>query len=162
VVGYSFFEGDDPGEACLYWGVDLGRTFCGCWGLDVFYRYNPATFERFLAAGAGGMTKDGGVAHHLGVKITYEKALGQSRFYGWAGLGPEYWWTEDYVDDDSGFGAFGELGIGYVFSQNVRLRAGVNVHWMLDNSAGRFDPANDGRGRDLWVIAPVAELEIDF
>ena len=105
---------------------------------------------------------DGGVIHHVGVKLTYEKAFGQSKFYGWGGIGPEFWWTQDYMDDDSGFGAFGELGIGYVINRTFRIRAGVNVHWMPDIAAGRFNPADDGEGRSLWLVAPVIEAQIDF
>jgi hypothetical protein len=158
VLGYAFYEGDDPADSCLYWGFDVGRTFCGCWGLDLFYRYHSGQFDR---AGGGPITEDGGAFHHIGVKATYERAFGQSRFYWWAGIGPEYFWTEDYIQDDSGFGIFGEAGIGYVLSRNFRLRLGVNVHAM-DTDVGRLNPADDGESRWLFVIAPVVELELAF
>jgi hypothetical protein len=161
VGGFAWFTGDDPGEGCMYWGADIGRTFCGCWGLDAFYRYNPVKFDR-LVGPAGGMDQDGGVIHHVGVKLTYEKSIANSKFYVWGGIGPEFWWTQDLLDDDSGFGAFGEIGLGYILNRTFRIRGGLNAHWMPDIAAGRFNPADDGEGRALWVFAPVLELEVDF
>jgi hypothetical protein len=170
VVGYAFFEGTDPADSCNYYGVDVGRTFCGCWGLDAFYRVNSGRFRRLvferdaagMLTGRTGVARDGGWMHHFGIKLTWERSLGQdSRFYYWFGVGPEYFTTVDYVRNDRGFGVFGELGVGYLFSRNIRFRLGVNVHG-LDTSVTRFDPANDGRTRWLWIIAPVGEVEIDF
>jgi hypothetical protein len=157
VLGYAFAFGDDPPNECLYWGLDLGRTFCGCWGLDLFYRYHSGQFDR---ANLPQPTKDGGEWHHVGAKFTYEFGFG-GRWYGWAGIGPEYWWTNDFLNDDSGFGVFGELGVGYVINQSWRVRAGVNVHG-LDTDVTRENPANDGQSRWLWFVAPVIEVEFSF
>lgn len=157
VIGEAFFEGTDPADNCLYWGADLGRTFCGCWGLDVFYRYHGDQFPRQ----GGTLTKDGGSWSHVGVKATYQSSFGQSRFYWWIGAGPEYFWTQDYLDDDSGFGVFAEAGVGYQLSKNLAVRAGVNAHAM-DTTVGRLNPADDGVSRWLFVIAPVLELELNF
>jgi hypothetical protein len=161
VFGHVFYEGDDPADDCDYWGVDIGRTFCGCWGLDAYYRWNSGKFDRNDPASL--MVKDGGDWHHVGLKLTMERPLGgaSSRFYWWAGLGAGYFWTEDYLDDDSGIEGFAELGLGYMLSRNLRLRAGVNVHGM-DTSVTRRSPANDGQSRWLWLIAPVVEVELDF
>jgi len=157
VLGFAFYEGVDPAESCGYWGFEIGRTFCGCWGLDLFYRYHSGQFDR---TNPPQPAKDGGAWHHVGVKFTYDMHIA-GQFYGWGGIGPEYWWTEDYLNDDSGFGIFGELGVGYVFNRNIRLRAGLNVHW-LDTDVTRNLPANDGESRTLWVIAPVISLEYAF
>jgi hypothetical protein len=159
VFGWAFFSGTDAAESCLYWGADLGRTFCGCWGLSVFYRYNSGRFDR--EGDPSGVVKDGGAFHHVGVKLEYERSINRSHFYVWGGIGPEYFWTQDYLDDDSGFGVFGELGIGYVINQNFRIRAGLNVHGM-ETSVGRKFPADDGNSRWLWIVAPVIEGEVDF
>jgi hypothetical protein len=158
VIGYAFYAGTDPADPCLYWGADLGRTFCGCWGLDLFYRYNSGVFERDNDPRA---TEDGGAWHHFGIKFTFEGSFNRSRLYWWAGVGPEYFLTDDYLFDDDGFGIFGEAGLGYVVNQNFRIRLGVNVHGM-DTDVTRKDPANDGDSRWLWIIAPVLEAEIDF
>ena len=154
VGGVATWAGDDPGNPCTYLGADIGRTLCGCWGIDAFYRTQSARFDRDPAG------LDGGDIHHLGVKATYERSLG-GRFYAWGGVGPEYFWTSDYLDDDSGFGAFGEAGLGFVLNRTWRARLGVNVHG-FDSDVARRSPADDGRSRWLWVIAPVAGLEIDF
>jgi hypothetical protein len=160
VFGWAFFFGDDPADNCLYWGVDLGRTFCGCWGLSAFYRYNSGQFDRVNDPNR--VRLDGGAFHHVGAKIEYGRSFGTSKFYWWTGFGPEYWWTQDYLHDDSGFGLFGEAGIGYVVNQNLKIRAGVNVHALFDAKVGREDPANDGEGRLLWIVAPVIEAEVSF
>jgi hypothetical protein len=158
VGGYAFFFGEDPAEPCIYLGADVGRTFCGCWGLDLFYRYNSGRFDRINDPRA---TKDGGEFHHLGVKLTMEHSFNRSRFYWWAGLGPEYFFTKKYLENDSGFGVFGELGVGYVFNQNFRARLGVNAHG-LSTTVTRENPADDGEARWLWIVAPVLEVEFDF
>lgn len=160
VLGYAFPFGDDAPNECVYWGVDVGRTFCGCWGMDLFYRYNGNQFERDNPP----QTRpniDGGKWHHVGMKFTYETAL-SGRLYMWAGVGPEYWWAQDFLlGDDSGFGVFGELGLGYVINQNWRVRAGVNVHG-LDTDITRKSAADDGKSRWLWFVAPVIEIEFAF
>ncbi len=159
VIGLAFSEGTDNFEECSYFGVDVGRTFCGCWGLDLYYRYNTGRFERQQP---NGIAKDGGEWHHFGAKITFERSFGQSsKLYAWGGVGAGYFTTNDYFTDDSGFEVFGEAGIGYNLSRNWRVRAGVNVHGM-DTDVTRFLPANDGDSRWLWIIAPVIELEGSF
>lgn len=158
VGGWVFYEGKDPAEECNYWGVDVGRTHCGCWGLDAYYRTNSGVFDRNQPP----MSKDGGLWHHVGGKVTMERAFSTgSRIYGWAGVGGGYYWTEDYVDNDSGVEAYGEAGLGYVLSRNFRIRAGVNVHAM-DTDVTRRNPADDGDSRWLWQVAPVLQLEGDF
>ncbi|MGE0193092.1 MAG: hypothetical protein AB7T63_13745 [Planctomycetota bacterium] len=160
VLGRVFYEGDDPGGDCDYWGVDIGRTFCGCWGLDAYYRWNSGKFDRNDPGST--ISMDGGNWHHLGLKLTMERPFGRnSRFYWWAGLGAGYYTTEDYIDDDDGFEGYAEAGIGYLLSRNLRVRAGLNVHGM-DTTVTRRDPANDGQSRWLWQIAPVIEVELDF
>lgn len=157
--GIVTYSGDDPGDDCGYAGVDLGRTFCGCWGLDLFYRWNSGQFERLVAAG---VAKDGGDWHHVGVKVSKEFAFGDnSPFYAYVGAGPQYFWTEDYISDDDGFGFFGEVGIGYALSRNFRIRAGVDFHG-VNTSVTRRDPANDGDDRFLWLIAPNIGIEFDW
>ncbi|MDJ0522288.1 MAG: hypothetical protein QNJ90_09465 [Planctomycetota bacterium] len=159
VIGLSFSEGTDDFEDCNYWGVDVGRTFCGCWGLDLYYRYNTGRFSRDEGQG---VFKDGGTWHHFGAKITFEKAFARSsRFYVWGGVGAGYFTTDDYVNDDSGFEIYGEAGVGYNVSENWRVRAGVNIHGM-DTDVTRFSPVNDGDSRWLWIFAPVIQLEGSF
>lgn len=158
VIGEAFSFGEDPIDNCLYWGGDIGRTFCGCWGLDAFYRYHSGQLDR---NNPGDPIKDGGSWNHVGVKVTFEGQIGSSKFYWWAGVGPEYFWTQDYLNDDDGFGVFGEAGLGYLLSRNLRLRLGVNVHGM-DTDVTRELPADDGESRWLWVVAPVAEVEFSF
>ena len=165
VGGVVLYEGDDPGEDCGYLGLDVGRTFCGCWGVDAFYRWNSGEFDTFRPSRGNPGTlvfgQDGGDWHHFGLKLTYESSFNNSRFYWWAGAGPEYFTTSDYDDDDEGFGVFGELGIGYVVSPTWRIRAGVNVHG-VDTKVTRELPINDGKRRFLWLIAPVLEVEASF
>ncbi len=157
-VGYAFSLGEDPADPCVYFGADIGYTFCGtkcgCWGIDAFYRTQSAQFDR----DPGG--EDGGDFHFVGVKLTYERTI-QGRWYGWAGAGPEYFWTSDYLDDDSGIGGFAEVGIGYMLSRSVRLRAGVEVH-LMNTDVGRQSVADDGESRWLWLVAPVVGLELTF
>jgi hypothetical protein len=157
VLGYAWSAGDDEVEPCMYWGFDVGRTFCGCWGLDLFYRYHSGQLDR---QNPPEPTQDGGEWHHVGVKFTYDFPI-SGRFYGWAGVGPEYWWTSDYLQDDDGFGIFAELGVGYVVNQSWRLRAGINLHG-VDTDVTRKFPADDGQSRWLWILAPVIELEFAF
>ncbi|MCB9829665.1 MAG: hypothetical protein H6806_07885 [Planctomycetes bacterium] len=160
VLGRVFYEGDDSGDACDYWGIDIGRTFCGCWGLDAYYRWNSGKFDR--ADPNSTIVQDGGDWQHVGLKITMERPFGRnSRFYWWAGLGAGYYWTTDYLTDDDGFEGYAEAGLGFLVSRNLRVRAGLNVHGM-DTMVTRRDPANDGESRWLWLIAPVIEAELDF
>lgn len=158
VGGWPLYVGDDDPEPCSYWGVDLGRTHCGCWGYDVYYRMSGAKFDR--QGYPDNITKDGGITHHLGGKLTWEKSFG-SRFYFWTGLGAGYYWTDDYIEDSDGFEVYGELGLGYVLSETFRIRAGLNVHG-ADTDTGRLNYSDIGKGRWLWLIAPVVQLEVNF
>ena len=160
VVGLSTWYGDDPAADCSYGGLDVGRTWCGskcngCFGLDLFYRRHTGQFDVDPAS------KDGGTWHHVGIKATYEKSFGGSRFSWFAGAGPESYWTEDYLEDDSGFGVFGELGVGFVLSTHWRVRAGFNAHGM-DTGVGRKSAADVDQSRWLWVVAPVIEIQGGF
>jgi hypothetical protein len=161
VGGASFYYGDDSSaEPCTYWGADIGRTFCGSWGLDLYWRMNAAQFERWNEECLV-VDHDGGYMNHFGAKLTMEGAFGQSRWYWWAGLGGGYFITTDFLNDDEGWEAFGELGIGYVLNEQWRVRLGVNAH-LMDTHVGRFNAANDNEKRLLWVIAPVLEVQFDF
>jgi hypothetical protein len=159
VGGWPLYEGTDTPESCSYWGVDLGRTHCGCWGYDLYYRMSGAKFDR--EGYPDGITRDGGLTHHVGGKLTWERSIANSKFYFWTGLGAGYYFTSDYVEDSDGFEVFGELGLGYVFNETFRLRAGLNVHG-ADTDTGRKNFADVGKGRWLWLLAPVAELEVNF
>ena len=164
LFGRSFKVGDDPADVCLFAGLDVGRTFCGCWGLDFYYRYHSGQFDRQGWTDATGATisEDGGHFHHVGLKLTYERGFTRtSRWYWWAGLGAGYFWSEDYIDDDDGFEVFAEAGVGFVLARNWRIRGGVNVI-MMDTSVGREQFTNAGVSRTHWVIAPVIEVEFTF
>lgn len=165
VGGAAFFAGTDPAENCIYWGADVGRTFCGCWGLDAYYRYNSGRFDLLTPPG---LVKDGGGWHHVGAKVTYERGFSQgSRLYWWGGIGGGYFWTQDYLQNDSGVEVYGEAGIGYVLNDTWRIRIGVNAHGMDTNvtrlrrwpvAPGTFDRSS----RWLWIVAPVGEIEANF
>jgi len=156
VGGITTWFGEDPADDCGYYGVDVGRSICtSCWSIDAFWRGHTAQFDR------DPIGEDGGTWNHVGIKLTFEKSFGGSRWYGWVGAGPEYFWTNDYLHDDDGFGLFGEAGIGYVINRHLRVRAGVNVHAM-DTSVGRQSPLDDGESRWLFAVAPVIGLEFDF
>ena len=158
--GRAFFEGTDAADACNYWGADLGRTFCcSCWGLDAFYRQNSGSFDRRNPTGSIG--SDSGDFHHVGVKLTFQDRLGNSRWFAWGGIGPSYFWTSEYLANDSGFGVFAEAGLGYQLNQHLRLRAGLNAHGM-NTSVGRLDAADDNSDRWLWILAPVLGAELSF
>lgn len=159
VVGLATFAGDDAAENCIYYGLDFGRTFCGCWGLDVYYRYNSGRFTREPTPGI--TFKDGGAFHHVGVKFTYDWNFGSSPFSAFGGIGGGYFWTEDYLNDDSGPELFLEAGVAWHLGRNWAIRGGVNAH-VMDTDVTRRNPADDGKSRILWVIAPVIELEARF
>lgn len=159
VGGWPLYEGTDTPDPCSYWGVDLGRTHCGCWGYDLYYRMSGCKFDR--EGYADNITRDGGLYHHIGGKLTWETSIASSKFYVWTGLGAGYYFTTDFEDDSEGFELYGELGVGYVINQTFRVRVGVNVHGG-DTDTGRLSVLDEGRDRWLWLIAPVAELEIDF
>lgn len=164
VGGIALFAGDDTPEECTFLGLDIGRTFCGCWGLDFYYRYNSGRFDRegFFDENGSAISRDGGHMHHVGLKLTYESGLGRnSRWYWYTGLGGGYFWTEDYLDDDEGAEFFAQAGVGYMVSRNIRIRGGVDVIGM-DTSVGRRIPADAGKSRFLWVIAPNVSLEFNF
>jgi hypothetical protein len=155
LVGFSTWLGDDAGEECGYVGADIGRALCGsCWSLDAFWRGHTAHFSRDPDG------EDGGWWHHVGLKASHERSLG-GRWFGYVGAGPQYFWTDGYLNDDSGFGVFGEAGIGYSLSRNWRVRAGVDVHGMYTD-VGRQSPADDNDERWLWKVAPYVGLEFSF
>src|SRR5205823_5932146 len=139
--GWGFNAGDDPGHSCGYWGADLGLNFgpipgaagaggsgagCGCgrFGVDLFYRNSFLHFDRT----GGNILEDGGTFQSVGIKATYERAIGSSRFHWYVGVGPEYVWTTDYLHDDTGFGGFAEVGLGYRLSSHLVVRGGVDIH----------------------------------
>jgi len=154
--GLAFWGGTDAADDCSYFGADVGHSFCGsCWSLGGFWRTHTARFDRDPAG------EDGGTWNHVGLKLSYERSLGGGRWYVWGGVGPEYFWTTDYLDDDSGFGVFGEAGLGYVVNRHWRILAGVNVHGM-STDVGRRSPADDGESRWLWIVAPVVGIQFDF
>ena len=160
LFGRAFFSGTDEASDCTYWGADLGTNFCGsCWGIDAFFRRHSGRFDRMVPGGPNG--RDGGNFNHIGLKLTFQQGISNSNFYWWFGIGPAYFESEDYLVNDDGFGVFGEIGLGYNFSRNVRLRGGVNVHG-FDTVVGRLDPADDGNSRFLLVFAPVIGLELSF
>ena len=65
------------------------------------------------------------------------------------------------VVNDDGIAGFGEAGLGYMLSNAMRIRLGLNVHAM-DTVTGRLDPANDTSSRLLWLIAPTLGFDLDF
>lgn len=159
VFGWAFYSGDDDPADDAYFGADLGYTSCnGCWGLDLFFRTHSAELTRAVPGAA--LVRQDGDFSHLGVKLTYQGSF-SSTFFGWLGVGPEFWWTDGYTRDEDGFGFFVEAGLGVNLSRNVRLRGGVNLHG-FDTDVVRLDPADDDNSRFLLVIAPVVELEFSF
>ncbi len=179
VAGFPFYGGTDPGEGCFYWGFDVGTTRCNCVGFDAFYRSTQCDDEpgetspgtsptaqaatRVIAAefDRNGYGSDGGKIQWVGVKATYQKSFGGSNFYGYGGVGPEYFWTENYLDDDSGIGGFAELGVGWRFASWGALRAGVDIHGD-STSVTRKAVSDSGDSRFLWTVAPIIGLEFDF
>ncbi len=157
VGGYPFQFGDDAGEACcLYLGADFGRNLCGtCFAVEGFFRTHS---EKFDVEGYG---VDSGRFNHVGVKAYYERTFDKGNLYWWVGGGPEYFWTTDFLENDSGFGIYAEAGIGYILSENWRIRAGINMHADY-TSAARNLIVDSGKDRWLFTIAPVISLEFDF
>ena len=157
VGGYPFQFGDDAGEACcLYLGADFGRNFCGtCFAVEGFFRTHG---EKFDVEGYG---VDSGRFNHVGVKAYYERSFNKGKLYWWVGAGPEYFWTTDYLENDSGFGVYAEAGIGYILSENWRIRAGINMHADY-TSVARDLIVDSGKDRWLFTVAPVISLEFDF
>lgn len=157
--GGSIWSGDDHGEFAPYAGADVGYTFANGLGADVFYRAAGGRFDRVVP---GGLIRDGGVWHHIGVKGTYVRSFGRaSRLFGWVGVGASYFTTTGYAQGDAGIGGFAEAGIGYVISWRMRARLGVNLH-VLDSDVTRRRAADDGSARTLWLLAPTLGLELDI
>lgn len=180
VAGKAFQFGADAGDGCFYYGADIGQVRCHCIGYDLFYRTTSCDEGKGLLGLApipdptasivlpvefprnGSSTKDGGRISWVGAKATYQRSIvPAAHIYGWVGAGPEFFWTKDYLHDDTGFGVFAELGLGWRFSTWGALRVGVDVHadW---TSVGRKAPADDGKDRLLWTVVPTIGLEIDF
>jgi hypothetical protein len=159
VGGWAFTSGSDAGESDLYAGVDIGYTFSGCFGLDLYYRYSAQTFDIDVP---GGVLEDSGGFHHLGLKATYQGAFSRSsRFTWWTGLGLGWYEATDYSTSDSDFEGYLEAGIGYLLTSRMRLRIGANMH-ALETRVGRKSAGSSGSSRLLWVIAPTIALEIDL
>lgn len=157
VGGAAFWLGDDESDVDIYGGIDIGRTFAGCFGVDAFYRYSAGTFDRQIT---GGILEDAGAFHHAGIKGTYMSSLdGSGRLFAWAGIGVAYFWSQDLQIDDDGVSGFAEIGLGYALTDAIRLRLGLNLHAM-DTEAGRFLASDDPRV--LWTLAPTLGLELDL
>lgn len=162
VGGYQFGFGEDSGSESGYFGADAGYTFPCCIGVDVFWRTWCTEFDRDVRVPGTIPFRgtDAGNFNMIGIKATYERSFG-GRLYGYGGIGPHYFWTNDYVNDDTGWGGFAELGLGYVLARNWRIRVGVEVAGLYTD-AGRTNPADDGEERWLWVVSPVAQVQFDF
>ena len=172
--GFPFMSGTDAGTGCNYWGADFGTTRCNCVGFDLFYRGEHCPDHKKSMSPGGGTTsrvvaahfdrdgfgEDGGTIQFLGVKATYQKSIGGS-MYGYVGAGPEYFWTQDYLDNDSGLGGFAEAGLGWRFASWGSLRLGVDLHGDY-TSVTRKSASNSGDSRMLWTLAPNLGVEIDF
>jgi hypothetical protein len=157
--GVGFWTGTDSGDMGFYGGVDLGYTMCNCVGIDAFYRYAGTQFDRMLP---GGLLEDSGDFHTVGLKATFDKTFSDtSRWYWFAGLGAGYFKSRRFQVNDDGIAGFGEAGLGYMLSNAMRIRLGLNVHAM-DTVTGRLDPANDTSSRLLWLIAPTLGFDLDF
>jgi hypothetical protein len=83
------------------------------------------------------------------------------RVFAWGGFGPDWSFVEGYVDAAEALGIFAEGGLGVRVAPRVRLRVGLNLHF-LEGGASLLDPSPGARTRRLWTFAPVGELEIDF
>lgn len=159
VGGWVFFSGDNEPDDTYYFGVDFGWTWPCCWGVDVFWRAMCAEFDDMRQTITGGPVitgDDSGMINAIGAKFTYQHSFGNSRVYWYAGIGPMYWWTTSYADNDEGFGGFAELGIGYVIDMHWRVRAGV------EGMAMYTELGNDDDERWLFPVAGVLEIEFAF
>ncbi len=157
--GWAWWFGSDSGDSGAVAGADLGYTFDGCVGVDVFYRFAATRNDRTT----GGTTiEDAGDFHFLGLKATYESQITSTGpWFFWAGLGGGYQWSARFMNNDTGFGLLGDAGIGYLASRNIRIRFGVQIEALL-TSAGRNDPIDDGTKRWLTSVAPTLGVEFDF
>lgn len=165
VGGYTFISGEDcPEDGAGYFGADVGYTFPCCLGVDVFWRMTTCLdFDRDVRIPGtipfrGTDTLSLGL---VGVKATYERSFSNGRLFGYAGLGPAFFYTNDALEDDTGFGAFGELGLGYRLGRRWRLRAGVEVAGLYTDVT-RTNPIDDGERRWLVLVSPVAQVQFDF
>ena len=161
LAGWPFFVGDNTTiEGCYYVGVDVGRTWPCCWGVDLFARAFGCEADRNIGvAGAPSFKgKDVGEWYTLGVKATWQNSISNSKWYYYAGIGPEVFWARNFVVEEEGFGGFAEIGVGYVLARNWRLRAGLDVH-ALSTKAAQENAVDDGSRRLLWVFAPVIGVE---
>ena len=164
LVGWPFFTGDSTSmEGCYYFGVDAGWTSPCCWGVDVFARFFGAEADRNIAvAGAPNYTgTDSGEWGTIGIKATWQNSISNSKWFYYAGIGPEHYWNTGYLVEDDGFGGFAEVGIGYVLNRHWRLRAGLDIH-ALSTKAAQENAADDGDRRLLWVFAPNVGVEFNF
>jgi hypothetical protein len=180
VIGVPYLFGTDAGHGCDYWGVDVGNTRCNCVGIDAFYRTMTCSDKRVGAIGPlpsptsqvnprvaearfdrNGFGEDGGTIQFVGVKATYQGSIANSKIYGYVGAGPEYFWTQKYIDNDSGIGGFAEAGLGWRFASWGSLRLGVDVHGDY-TSVTRKAIVDSGESRLLWTVAPIVGVEFDF
>lgn len=164
VGGWPFIvDPDGDMDGCYYFGADAGYTWPCCWGIDVFFRTFSGESEREVPI-AGAPTylgTDVGEWYTIGVKATWQNSINNSKWFYYAGIGPEFFFTQNYVADDEGFGGFAELGLGYRFNRHWRVRGGVDVHGLI-TSAAQKNPADDGDDRLVWVFAPVIQVEFNF
>jgi len=159
LAGAAFFAGLESGTTGLYAGADIGYTMCNCLGIDVFYRFAASTFDRNLP---NGLLEDSGDWHTVGLKATFDKTFNAtSRWYWSAGLGAGYFKSRRYQEDDSGLAGYAEFGVGYMLSNSIRARLGLDVHAMK-TTTGRLNPASADGSRMLWILAPVLGVEIDI
>lgn len=155
IGGVGIATGDDAPDSEGQLAMDVGRVLPGGVEVDIFWRTQRAPFDREPNG------TDCGVIYFLGAKASGEWPLASSRYYAWGGLGAGAFWTDSYIDNDSGFGVMGEGGLGYVLSANARLRLGVGLQG-IDSEVGRNDPADDGSSRWLLIFAPALQLEFHF
>ena len=77
------------------------------------------------------------------------------------GFLPEWTPTHGHVDTTEALGLFGEAGFGFRMGEDVRLRLGVNVHF-LDIGVSLHDPMRDARHKGRWTFSPMGQIEFDF
>lgn len=162
--GWPFFSGDDATlEGCSYFGLDVGRTWPCCFGVDLFARTFGAEADRWvpIPGALGYAGTDSGRFYTLGLKATWQGSFSGSRWFWYVGAGPEVFWARDYLVDDEGIGGFAEIGLGYRIAKNWRIRAGLDVH-VLSTKTAHEDPWEDDESRLLWVFAPVIGVEVTF
>ncbi len=159
VGGWTFTAGDESGDSGFLAGVDIGRTFAGCIGVDLYYRYTAQTFDRVVT---GGLLEDAGGFHHVGLVANYQGSFSRtSRFYWYVGLGLGWFMAEDYQRTDSGLEGYFQGGLGYMLTNDMRLRFGLDA-FAVETKSGHLRSSADGSSRLLWMFSPTLALEFDF